>query len=65
MSAPVATDSTRPAPPPLRCTVCGGPISAVLTYNSAFTYSEHRDLTGYECDDYACGAEWDKNGEPT
>lgn len=26
-------------------------------------WSEHRDLVGYECDNYKCGAEWDKWGK--
>lgn len=48
----------------LRCTFCGGEFSPVLEY-TGMSYSEHRDLTGYECDDYNCGAEWDKFGNVT
>jgi hypothetical protein len=59
-------DSARVQPRPLRCPYCGSEISAVLVYASG-AYSEHRDVDGYECDDYspACGAEWDVHGNPT
>jgi hypothetical protein len=50
---------------PLRCPYCGSTITAVLVY-TGHGYSEHRDLDGYECDDWDdCLAEWDKWGEPT
>jgi sarcosine oxidase delta subunit len=48
---------------PLRCPYCGSEIEAELTY-SGYAYSEHRDLTGYECESFACDARWDKRGEP-
>jgi hypothetical protein len=47
---------------PLRCTSCGSTITPVLEY-TPMAYSEHRDHTGYECDE--CPASWDKRGEPT
>lgn len=43
----------------LRCPDCGGEITVNLVY------SEHRDLDGFECDEYECGAEWDKHGVQT
>lgn len=48
---------------PLRCPDCGDEITAELVYTAQF--SEHRDLEGYECDNYRCGATWDKRGNPT
>jgi hypothetical protein len=47
----------------LRCPYCGGEIEAELTY-TGYAYSEHRDLTGYECENYTCNARWDKRGQP-
>jgi hypothetical protein len=47
----------------LRCPTCGDEITAELVYTAS--YSEHRDLTGYECDNYECGAEWDQWGGVT
>lgn len=44
----------------LVCTFCAGEISPTLEY-TPHSYSEHRDHTGYECDD--CPAAWDKTGE--
>lgn len=46
----------------LRCTFCGDEITPTLEYRPG-SYSEHRDHTGYECDD--CPAEWDKHGNVT
>lgn len=46
----------------LRCTFCGSEITPILEYRIR-SYSEHRDHTGYECDD--CPAEWDKHGNVT
>lgn len=48
---------------PLRCLYCGDEITPVLEYTAS--YSEHRDHTGYECDNYRCDARWDKRGNPT
>lgn len=45
---------------PLRCPYCGEEISAELTYTAQ--YSEHRDLTGFECDNYRCDARWGPRG---
>lgn len=47
----------------LRCPDCGAEITVNLVYTAVF--SEHRDLDGFECDDWACGAEWDKRGVQT
>lgn len=66
MTAPTppseSPDNRRPPYQPLRCTACGSTLSPLLEYTSG-SYSEHRDHTGYECDD--CFATWDKRGEPT
>lgn len=43
------------------CPFCKGEISPVLEY-TGHAYSEHRDFTGYECDEYKCGAEWNSRG---
>ena len=48
---------------PLRCPYCRDEFSAELVYTAR--YSEHRDLRGYECDNYACDARWDARGNPT
>lgn len=48
----------------IRCPYCGDQISPMLEYTSMH-YSEHRDFVGYECDNYQCGAEWDKSGDMT
>lgn len=48
---------------PIRCPYCGSEIEAELSYTGG-AYSEHRDLTGYECENYACYARWDKRGDP-
>lgn len=47
----------------LGCPFCGSTFTANLEYTAR--YSDHRDLTGYECDNYACDARWDKNGNLT
>jgi hypothetical protein len=44
----------------LVCTFCEGQISPTLEYTPR-PYSEHRDHTGYECDD--CTATWSQAGE--
>lgn len=46
----------------LRCPACGDTFTAILEYTARGSYSEHRDLTGYECDNYDCLAEWDQHG---
>lgn len=46
----------------LVCPYCGGPFTASLVYTGS-GWSEHRDLEGYECDNYECGAEWDSEGK--
>lgn len=51
-----------PPYPPLRCPACGSTLAPTLEYAGG-SYSEHRDHTGYECDE--CPAAWDKNGDPT
>lgn len=48
----------------LRCPFCRSEFSPILEY-TVHSYSEHRDLTGYECDNYDCGAEWDRRGNLT
>jgi hypothetical protein len=48
----------------LVCTFCEGQISPTLEYTPR-PYSEHRDHTGYECDNFRCGAEWDAAGRNT
>lgn len=45
----------------LRCPFCGSPFEAILEYTGRAD-SEHRDLVGYECEDYACMAAWDRDG---
>lgn len=55
VTAPMSTRS-------LVCTFCAGQISPTLEYTPR-SYSEHRDHTGYECDD--CAATWDTTGEVT
>lgn len=52
------------ATPDLRCPVCWDPLTALLAY-TGHGYSEHRDHTGYECDNFRCGAEWDAAGRNT
>jgi len=46
----------------IRCPYCSGQISATLEYTGS-GYSDHRDQTGFECDNYSCGATWDRNGD--
>jgi hypothetical protein len=48
----------------LVCPYCGADIEANLEY-TGHGYSEHRDLTGYECESYACDAHWDRCGNVT
>lgn len=55
-------DTSRRPYPPLTCTACGAQVSPLLEY-TGHAYSEHRDHTGYECDE--CPATWDKWGAPT
>lgn len=57
----MVAESDAPERKALRCPECGSRISADLQYTS-MSYSEHRDLVGYECED--CPAEWDQNGNP-
>lgn len=45
---------------PLVCPYCGSNIDVDLVYSAR--YSEHRDLVGFECENYACDARWDKRG---
>lgn len=45
----------------LRCPYCGDEITPDLEYTT-MSYSEHRDHVGYECDNWACDARWDKFG---
>jgi len=45
----------------LRCPYCGSEIEPELTYTT-MAYSEHRDLTAYECESWECGARWDNRG---
>lgn len=47
---------------PLRCPYCGGELEFELTY-TGHGYSEHRDLTGVECDNFRCNARWTNRGE--
>lgn len=47
---------------PLRCPYCADTLTAELVYTAS--YSEHRDLVGFECDNYACNARWKPNGDP-
>jgi len=49
---------------PLRCPYCGAKIEADLQYTEWFG-SDHRDLVGYDCDDWDCNAAWDPDGNPT
>lgn len=58
------TEPARPEPKPIACPYCGSPIEARLEY-TGWAHSEHRDLTGYECESYECWAEWDAQGKPT
>lgn len=51
-------------PKPLRCSYCGHAIAVVLGWHGA-AYLNYQAVDGFECDDYACGAEWDIAGEPT
>jgi len=48
----------------LACPSCGSKFTPVFEYSG---YYQHRELTGYECedDDGDCGAEWDRNGTLT
>lgn len=46
----------------LVCPACGDTFSAILEY-TGYSHSEHRDLSGYECDNYDCLAEWDSRGQ--
>jgi hypothetical protein len=59
-----STDAQAAKTPPLRCPVCGDELSPVLEYTGV-AHSEHRDFTGYECDNYRCGAAWDARGNVT
>jgi hypothetical protein len=45
----------------LVCPYCGNDIEVELTYTS-MAYSEHRDLTGFECENWECNARWDNCG---
>jgi len=46
----------------IRCPYCKSEIETVLEY-TGHAYSEHRDLTGFNCDNWECDAEWDKRGK--
>jgi hypothetical protein len=48
----------------LRCPYCGEPFEVLLEYSGG-SHSEHRDLTGFNCENYACDALWDRFGELT
>lgn len=48
----------------LRCPHCGDTFTAELEY-TPYAHSEHRDHTGYACDNWECGAEWNNQGGPT
>jgi hypothetical protein len=45
----------------LACTNCGSSLRAVLEY-VPWSYSEHRDFVGIECNNYSCLAEWYSDG---
>lgn len=49
---------------PLRCPNCDAELDFVLEYTGG-SHSEHRDLTGVECENWDCGAKWDRFGNPT
>jgi sarcosine oxidase delta subunit len=57
-----APDVTPPEPTPLRCPHCGAELEFELTY-TGHSYSEHRDLTGIECENFRCNARWTNRGE--
>jgi hypothetical protein len=46
----------------LICPYCGSDIEAELSYTTV-SFSEHRDLTGYECESYECDARWTNRGD--
>lgn len=50
-------------PIPLRCPYCGAELEFELTYTATSAYSEHRELTGIECERWPCSARWTPSGE--
>lgn len=47
---------------PLRCPECGGTIWVeTSTYGS---YYPDTVVDGIECENYECGAKWDREGDP-
>ena len=44
----------------IRCPFCGSELEFILEYTAS--YSEHRDFTGIECDNWECRATWDSRG---
>jgi hypothetical protein len=48
----------------LRCPYCGDFISIKNRWVGP-AYASYEAHTGYECDNYQCGAEWDTIGKAT
>lgn len=45
----------------LCCTYCGSELNVTLTYEST-GYNGENVFEAIECENYACGAEWNKDG---
>lgn len=45
----------------LCCTYCGGKLNVTLAYEASGYYGENV-FEAIECDDYKCGAEWNRDG---
>lgn len=50
------------ARPDLVCPYCGDTFETELQYRVG-SYSEHRDHTGFGCDNYLCDARWANDGQ--
>lgn len=48
---------------PLRCPDCGDEISVIRGYEGT-GYLSHDVVTGFECDEFRCGAAWNTRGVP-
>lgn len=49
------------ARPDLVCPYCGDPFETELAYTGG-SHSEHRDHTGFACENYLCDARWANDG---